>query len=321
MPDNQESPVQQPGRDPDRFRPLFVLAPARSNSSVVASMVGMHPELYGFPELSLWRGEKVRDLIVDQPNSRGLSSQARTAGLARAVAEVLTDSQDVGAVEWARRWLEVRGEWDVACVFDELQARVSPLIALEKSPENSNRQDYLDRLSAAYPGARFLHVTRHPVPTVRSMYRAWKPMNLWDLPDELYHLHLLGTWLFQHGRIRSFTGSLPPERWMLVRSEDVLNAPEETLTRICRWLGIDSGAEAVEAMRHPEKSPFARVGPETALGGNDPGFLASPVPRATEVPASLDLPAEWKVDPWTHVAMVEMAGALGYHHRSDDPAA
>ena len=318
--DNHESPVPQPERDPDRFRPVFVLAPARSNSSVVASMVGMHPDLYGFPELSLWRREKVRDLMADPSNGRGPSGQARTAGLARAIAEVFAGRQDVEAVGWARKWLEVRGEWEVACVFDELQARVSPLTAFEKSPENSNRQDHLDRLSAAYPQARFLHVTRHPVPTVRSMYKRWRPMNLWDLPDDLWHLYLLGGWLFQHGRIRSFTQSLPRERWMMVRSEDVLNAPEETLPRICRWLGVDAGEAAVEAMQHPEKSPFARLGPDTARGGNDLGFLESPRPRPTELPESLDLPAEWKVDPWTHVAVVEMAGTLGYHHKPAHPA-
>jgi len=320
LPENQENPVPLPGRDPDRFRPVFVLAPARSNSSVVASMVGMHPDLYGFPELSLWRGEKVRHLMADPANGRGPSGQFRTAGLARAVAEVFTGSQDIEAVGWARRWLEVRGEWDVAYVFDELQARVLPLIALEKSPENSNRQDYLDRLHTAYPQARFLHVTRHPVPTVRSMYKAWKPMNLWDLPDDLWHLYLLGGWLFQHGRIRSFTGSLPPESSMMVRSEDVLNAPAETLQRISQWLGGDSGEAAVEAMQHPEKSPFARLGPDTARGGNDPGFLESPEPRHTELPGSLDLPAEWKVDPWTHVAVIEMAATLGYCHEPEQSA-
>lgn len=307
--------VPQPGRDPNWFRPVFVLAPARSNSSVVASMVGMHPQLYGFPELSLWRGQKIRDLITDQPNARGLPALARSAGLARAVAEVFTGRQDTESVGWARTWLQDRGDWEVACAFDQLQGGVAPLTAVEKSPENSNREDYLERLTSAYPQARFLHVTRHPVPTVRSMYQAWKPMKLWDLPDDLYHLHLLGTWLFHHGRIRSFTAGLPPDRSMQVRSEDVLNSPGQTLPRISRWLGLDSGEAAVEAMQHPEKSPYARLGPENAMGGNDPGFLESPKPRPVVLPGSLDLPPEWKVDPWTHLAVIEMAAALGYQHR------
>lgn len=310
--------VTQPQRRPGWFRPVFVLAPARSNSSVVAAMVGMHPQLYGFPELSLWRGETVGDLLADRPGRRGLPAKARTAGLARAVAEVFTGRQDTASVEWARKWLADRDGWEVAAVFDELQGRVAPLTALEKSPENSNRQDYLERLSAAYPEARFIHVTRHPVPTVKSMYRAWKPMRLWDVPDDLFHLYLIGTWLFHHGRIRAFTESLAPQRWIRVRSEDVLNSPGRALAEICRWLGLDSGEAALESMKHPEKSPFARLGPHNAPGGNDPAFLASPKPRKVELPSSLELPGSWKVDPWTHVSMVEMATALGYGRPGGD---
>src|SRR5438270_2842334 len=99
---SERRPVPEPPRDPVWFRPVFVLAPARSNSSVVSAMIGMHPELYGFPELSLWRGETVGHLITDQPNARGLKARARTAGLARAVAEVFKGSQDEELIQWAR---------------------------------------------------------------------------------------------------------------------------------------------------------------------------------------------------------------------------
>jgi hypothetical protein len=305
----------EPTRRPDWFRPVFVLAPARSNSSVVSSMIGMHPDLYGFPELTLWRGATVGDLLEDRPGARGPKAEARTSGLARAVAEVFQGQQDVGSVSWARTWLQDRSHWSVAAVFDELQGRVAPLIALEKSPENSNRQDFLERLDQSYPRARFIHLTRHPVPTVKSMYAAWRPSNLWDVPDHLWHMHLLGNWMFHHGRIRTFLDGLPPDRWIRVRSEDVLNSPEETLPDICRWLGVDSGPGAIDAMMNPQKSPYARLGPQGAVGGNDPGFLRKPAPRRTEDPASLDLPPEWVVDPWTHVAVVHFAASIGYQHR------
>ena len=309
-------PVPEPERNPSWYRPVFVLAPARSNSSVVSAMVGMHPELYGFPELCLWRSATVQHLLQDRADGRGLPAQVRTAGLARALAEVFRGAQDHGSVAWARDWLKQRSDWGVASVFDQLQGRVFPLVALEKSPENSNRQDYLERLDAAYPRARFLHVTRHPVTTVKSMYEAWKDAGFWDLPDDMFHMHLLGTWLFHHGRIKTFTEALPPDRWMRVRSEDILNAPDVMLPKICRWLGVESSDASIEAMKHPEKSPYARLGPRNALGGNDPKFLRDPAPRPVLVPTSLELPAAWKVDPWTHVAVVEFAAYLGYRHES-----
>jgi hypothetical protein len=303
-----------PPRDPSWYRPVFVLAPARSNSSVVSSMIGMHPELFGFPELSLFRGSHVSDLIEDRPNNRGLPARARTAGLARAIAQVHEGRQDEETVARSRRWLREHAAWDVASLLDHLLEQVAPLTGFEKSPENSNRQDYMDRLAEAYPRARFLHVTRHPVMTAHSMYGAWFGKGLWDLPDNRFFLHVLGTWMFNHGRIKRFTSTLPPDRWMRVRSEDVLNDPHTWLPKICRWIGIDDGPEAMEAMLHPERGLFARLGPKNAMGGNDPKFLEDPVLHAAELPPTLDLPEEWEVDPWLHVGLIEFAASVGYYH-------
>jgi hypothetical protein len=311
------SQVKPPRRDPSWHRPVFVLAPARSNSSIVSSMIGMHPELYGFPELSLFRASTVAGLIDDRPGQRGLPSRARSAGLARAVAQVHEGRQDEDTVAAARQWLADRRDWDVALVFDHLLEQVSPATGFEKSPENSNRQDYLRRLAAAYPRARFLHLTRHPVTTAISMHRVWSKADMWDIPDELFHLHVLGTWLFNHARVKRFTTALPPDRWMRVRSEDVLNSPETTLPAICRWLGIDAGPDALEAMMHPERSPFARLGPSNAMGGNDPGFLEQPALHRAEMPTTLELPPDWIVDPWLHVAVVEFAASIGYREGGD----
>lgn len=51
------------------------------------------------------------------------------------------------------------------------------------------------------------------------------------------------------------------------------------LQQITEWLGIDAGADAIEAMKHPERSPYACIGPENAKFGNDPSYMESPVLR------------------------------------------
>jgi hypothetical protein len=43
-----------PKLEPDRFAPVFVLAPARSHTSVVTTMVGRHPDLADLLELKLF---------------------------------------------------------------------------------------------------------------------------------------------------------------------------------------------------------------------------------------------------------------------------
>src|SRR5262249_10281696 len=48
------------------FAPVFVLAPARSHSSVAVAMLSQHPAMYGFPELRLFRARDVAGLLKDR---------------------------------------------------------------------------------------------------------------------------------------------------------------------------------------------------------------------------------------------------------------
>ena len=103
-------------------------------------------------------------------------------------------------------------------------------------------------------------------------------------------------WYDSHERIMRFLETIPPERRQRVRGEDVLNDPK-TMVSICRWLGIDHGPAALEAMRHPENSPFAREGPENAQWGNDPSYQSSPALRSSAPPpTSLSGPLPWRPD-------------------------
>ena len=52
--------------------------------------------------------------------------------------------------------------------------------------------------------------------------------------------------------------------------------PDLYLRQVTEWLGVDGSDASVEAMKHPENSPFARLGPRNARFGNDPSFMESP---------------------------------------------
>ena len=43
--------------------PLIILSPPRSFSSVISTMIGQHPQIYGFPELHLFSGETLGDIL------------------------------------------------------------------------------------------------------------------------------------------------------------------------------------------------------------------------------------------------------------------
>ena len=70
-------------------------------------------------------------------------------------------------------------------------------------------------------------------------------------------------------------------------------------------------------MQHPERSPFACVGPDNAQGGGDPDFLASPVLSAERAPdpahaPSLSDQSEWLGTGRLSDATIELALEFGY---------
>ncbi len=84
---------------------------------------------------------------------------------------------------------------------------------------------------------------------------------------------------------------------MMMRGEDFLNEREVNLQKICEWLDIADDGPAVEAMQHPEDSPYACLGPLGAHLGNDINFLKSPKLRAAKIKVpELTIPLPWRTD-------------------------
>jgi hypothetical protein len=302
-----------PDRNPDRFAPVFVLAPARSFTSVVTMMVGQHPELFGLPELKLFLYPTIGELEASLPRHwipRGISH--RSPGLVRSVAQLKFGGQSVNELAMASEWLHARSHWPGALVMDELLASAAPREAVEKSPENVISDGALQRLSTAYPLARFLHLTRHPVTTQASIARHRDWMSFPRRDDDF--ANDIAAWLDVHLRILDLTTGLPEERILRVRAEDVLNHQATKLGEIAAWLGIRADGDAIEAMRHPERSPFARPGPAGSgfTGGQDPAFYVDPVPHEVELPSAIEPPAGGRPGLRLWRAAVDLAHHFGY---------
>ncbi len=222
--------------------------------------------------------------MTDPPDWRGAPAHRRMAGLLRAIAELHDGEQTDASIAAAGAWLQDRREWRSADVYDHLLDACAPRIGVEKSPEHASGDAPLARVEAAYPRARYIHLTRHPVPAVQSMHREWHTLGYWTIEPELFHHFCLGVWYFQHARIDRFVAQRDAERVLRVRSEDLVNSPAPQLRRICTWLRVDDSDDAIDAMCHPERSPYARLGPSQALGGGDSGYLRDPVLRPTRCP-------------------------------------
>ena len=277
-------------RPPGVPAPLFIITCMRSYSSLVCGMLGQHPDLFGLPEVNLATADRVSALL-------GLLQTLRPAslhGLYRTIAELEFGAQTDETIALAREWVAERRDWTTAEMFRHIASTVAPRAIVEKSPSSVAFMRHLDRLIDAFPDARFLHLTRHPRPTCKSIHAlvsatdAKKGTNRADQtdPERL--------WTKMNANAFEFIDRLPVGQGMRIRGEDLLTYPDTYLGQICAWLGIRFDAEALEAMKHPETSPFARIGPESARFGNDPNYLNHPEFTQRPIPPSeLDGPMEW----------------------------
>jgi len=157
----------------------------------------------------------------------------------------------------------------------------------EKSPVHTH---YVGPLAEAFPDAKFIHVVRDPRAVVLSRVRAGFGSNLiepnthrWRRAAEMHK---------EHAEALSAAG-----RYLLVRYEELVTDPEETLGRVCAFLGIPM----TDAMLEHDKRD------ETGFPERSREWMAN-----TQRPVFTSSIEKWKTEMKpVHAAMVD--ASLGEH--------
>lgn len=295
--------------------PVIILAPPRSFTSVVCAMLGQHPQMYGLPEVNLFVAETMRERegVIARP-------KFSEHGLLRVVAQLFAGEQTIQTIALARRWIEIRSNCTCASVFRELAEKVSPRILVDKSPRTITRCDYIQRAWRAFPSTKFLHLLRHPRSQGESLWKLGgtvvaKGLDAFDYSTDPPVVDFQKAWYSMHMNIVTFLDGVPEGQQMRVLGEDLLANPEAYLRRIAEWLGLRTDDEAMEAMKHPERSPYACFGPMNARFGNDPHFLQSPTfrPYSGAAQPTLEGPLSWRQDGrGFSLEVIELAREFGY---------
>lgn len=273
--------------------PLFIITCMRSYSSLVCGMLGQHPQLYGLPEVNLATADRVSGLLRMFTAIRPASLH----GLIRTIAELEFGAQTDETVVEARRWIEARGSWTTAELFQHIAEYVAPRAIVEKSPTSVALPKHLERLLGAFPKARFLHLTRHPRPTCKSIHALIAATDSKKGTHRADNTDAEKLWRRMNFNACAFMDRLEIGQGMRIRGEDLLSDPDHYLRQICTWLGIRDDEDALAAMKHPERSVFARFGPDSARFGNDPNYLSHPEFTQRPIPpAHMDGPLDWRQD-------------------------
>jgi hypothetical protein len=291
--------------------PVFVLAPARSYSTVSVALLSGHDGIYGFPEMLVFSVKTVGELLGAGELYHFRWWQVRLTGILRAVAEIHERDQSDPAIERARAWLEARENWSTIRFMDYLLDGVLPRTGLENSPETIASDESLSRCLRNYPRARFIHLTRHPVSTLRSLQE-----HSCASGEKIGHRERAEAaarqWYEGHLRIIRALSDLPPRHRLRIRAEDLLRRPHEWLPVILDWLGLRHDEPTVTAMLRTEEWPFAGTGPSGRLFGGDHKFMRAPELRAVPAPGPVAFPTDWGLRDETCRAMTDLAEHLGY---------
>lgn len=306
--------------------PVIILGLPRSYSTLACAMIGQHPRMYGLLEMQFLKLDTMR-----QWWRRFGGSQHEGDGLRRAVAEIFFGDQSWESVERARRWLWERRDWKTIDVYNELSRKREPLTLVFKSlitgVHESTIRDKLKSRLARFPRAKWIHLVRHPLACGRSYLQHLKYMaRAQHRPALIRSAPLLDRstqpptvdpqllWYRVHSSISGVFRDSPSDRYLRLRGEDLLTDTSCTLERIASWLGISTDRDAIEAMRHPELSPFACFGPVNAKLGGDPKFFRHPQLRTdVSIRESLETPLPWRRDHQGFRSnVIELARQFGY---------
>jgi len=307
--------------DRSRFRdPVFLLAPARSYSTVTIALLAGHPHLYGLPETDLFARATVGEIgngTADRSTSQGWQDSqppdSQPPGLVRAIAQLHDGRQDPAAIQRAIEWLRERAATPSTTIMDHVLRLVHPRTVVEKSPSTVGSVRALTRCLQAYPNARYLHLTRHPVSSLQSMNAHWSArFSPADMPGEQRIRGCLHYWYSSHLRIIQALRDLPRHRWRRLRAEDLAGTPKAMLPPVLDWLALDHDDAIIDRMLRTQHWEFAAWDTSAGFGGADPRFSRDPTLRPVPPPEPEVIDPGWDISDEIRVRIATLARHLGY---------
>lgn len=294
---------------------IIILGPPHSYASEACAMLGRHPQLYGLPDLNLFVADTVEGWYIAL--TQHMKRPQYTHGLLRVLAQLHEEEQSEHAINRAWDWLSKRKTWTTQSLWSYLSKRVYPRVLLDKSPTTSRNETNMQRALAALPGANFIHLTRHPVPSTESIDALKERMQRYiasseESPGEKDNSLLF--WYRCHNSIMNFIAGLPEGQSLRLCSEQLFRDADTYLLQLVEWLGLSTRKIALDAMQHPEYSPYACLGPINAQYGDDRDFLTVPThkPVIGEVARIEDFLSYQQAPERVKPAILHLSHQLGY---------
>jgi len=222
---------------------FFIVGPHRSGTTLLQAMLSSHSRLTVPPETGYF------DQVWPRRTQLGLLTDA--VGLARIGRFVngpqcaVSDMQ----VDWSRATAALT---TTSAGYDDLFVVLLALYAQSRGKERAGEKSprhifYVPELSELYPQSRFLCLIRDPRAVVRSeRATSWGSQSI---------TRITRRWCRVVDAAEKLVGTVPAERFRIVRYEDLVADPETQLRSICDFLGETF---ELEMLRFEERAAVER---------------------------------------------------------------
>lgn len=206
-------------------RSVFILSSSRSGSTLLRVMLAGNSRLFAPPELELLN---YTELTGELGNYQGLI---------RSIMEI--KSCDVDEAQGHVQKM-IDESWGIERVYHFLQEYIGDRILVEKTPSYSFNKFILNQIEKQFEDPIFIHLVRHPYGMINS-----KKNNKLDLlRGELDNLFSSGRelaefeWVLSNTNIEEFLSSIPDNRKMFVRYEDLVINPKIAMKALSETIQI-----------------------------------------------------------------------------------
>jgi hypothetical protein len=235
--------------------PVFVAGPDRSGTTLMFALLASHPDLCMVRRTNMWRYfyRRYGDLADNENLDRCLQDMMRYRRMRHLQpdADRIRREFSAGTPSYGRLF---------ALFHDHNAQRAGKSRWGDKS---LHTEHFADDVFTEFPRARILHLVRDP----RDRYASVRRRNRNDLSRVGA---ATGRWLRSVRAARRNTGKYP-DRYRIVRYEDLVLAPESTMRHVCEFIGLPYMPRMLSMDAVPEHRDR---GGNSSFGDLEPGAIS-----------------------------------------------
>ncbi len=252
--------------------PIFIAGPDRSGTTLLFALLASHPNISMVRRTNMWRyfHNRYGDLEQSENFDHCFSEMLRY----NRIQNFLKPD--------ARR---IRSEFKLEPpTYGRLfslfhQHHAESLGKTRWGDKSLHTEHYVDRVFTEFPNAKILHITRDP----RDRYASVRKRHGRDVPRLG---GATGRWLFSMSKALD-NQKRYPDRYKIIRFEDLASNPEGTMKDVCAFIGEDY---TPEMLTMSGASDHANSGGNSSFGKIEPGKISQkPIGRYREILSNIEI--------------------------------